>query len=350
MEEEIELRSDGTFRKYRQVGTSTFGAALDERFEVSGNRARWQSPAERGEQELAGSAIYLPTDYSPETGAALVRATQKAGGRLAALPGGELRIEKLATARVGPPGREREVALYATLGAGLQPSYLWLESGDDMRLFALVFPGYAQLVVRGFESVLGELERLQQQAETIYLEDLAGKHTHTLPQPILIKNVRIFDAKSKALVEPSDVYVNDGRIAAIFPAGSPAKDPATVIDGAGRALLPGLFDMHSHEDAWNAALQIAGGVTTSRDMGNSNEMLTKLRADIANGRALGPHIEPTGLIEAEGEFSVRLGFVVESVADAESAVDWYAERGYRQVKLYNSIKPEWAGQIASYAH
>ena len=42
--------------------------------------------------------------------------------------------------------------------------------------------------------------------------------------------------------------------------------------------------------------------------------------------------------------------MVASVAEAENAVDWYAERGFRQVKLYNSIKPEWAQPIAAYAH
>ena len=50
---------------------------------------------------------YLPTYGSPETNAILVRATQRAGGRLAALPGGELRSEKLTTTRVGAAGRER---------------------------------------------------------------------------------------------------------------------------------------------------------------------------------------------------------------------------------------------------
>jgi len=108
--------------------------------------------------------------------------------------------------------------------------------------------------------------------------------------------------------------------------------------------------MHSHEDAWNAALQIAGGVTTSRDMGNYNDDLARLRADIAAGRVLGPHIEPAGFIEGESPFSARGGFVVASVAEAENAVDWYAERGFRQIKLYNSIKPEWAQPIAAYAH
>jgi hypothetical protein len=350
IEEDIALSPDGTFRSYRQTGKTTFGAILDERFSISGRRASWQSPAERGSQTLTAPAVYLPSYGSPETSAVIVRATQKAGGRLAALPGGELRSEKLATARVGPAGKEREVALYAIRGAALQPDYVWLESGADMPLFANINVGGSHMVVAGFEVVTPELERLQQQAETKYLEDLAAKHTQALPQPILIKNVRIFDAKSKALGEPADVYVNDGRIAAIYPAGSPARDPATVIDGAGRALLPGLFDMHTHEDAWNAILQVAGGVTSSRDMGNDNAYLARLKSDIAAGRTIGPHIEPAGYIEGESPFSSRGGFVVASVAEAENAVDWYAERGFRQVKLYNSIKPEWARPIAAYAH
>ncbi|HWN05594.1 MAG TPA: amidohydrolase family protein [Steroidobacteraceae bacterium] len=350
IEEDIALLPDGTFRSYRQTGKTTYGAKLDERFSISGKRASWQSPAERGSQALTAPAVYLPSYGSPETSAVIVRATQKSGGRLAALPGGELSSERLATTRVGTAGGEREVALYAIRGAGLQPDYIWLEATETMPLFASINVGGSHMVVAGFESVTPELERLQQQAETKYLGDLAAKHTQALPQPILIKNVRVFDAKSKALGEPADVYVNDGRIAAIYPAGSPAKDPATVVDGAGRALLPGLFDMHTHEDAWNAALQIAGGVTSSRDMGNDNDYLARLKSDIAAGRAIGPHIEPAGYIEGESPFASRGGFVVASVAEAENAVDWYAERGFRQVKLYNSIKPEWAQPIAAYAH
>ncbi len=350
IEEDITLAADGTFSRYRQTGKTTYGAKLDERFAVSGKRANWQSPAERGSQPLTAPALYLPSYGSPETSAIIVRATQKAGGRLPALPGGELRSEKLATTRVGSGDAAREVALYAILGAGLQPDFVWLETAGAMPLFASINVGGSRMIRAGQESAGEELERLQQQAEARYIEDLAAKLRHALPQPILIRNVRIFDARVKALGEPADVYVNEGRIAAIYPAGSPAKDPATVIDGAGRALLPGLFDMHTHEDAWNGILQLAGGVTTSRDMGNDNDYLARLEADIAAGRAIGPHVEPAGYIEGESPFSSRGGFVVASVEEAQGAVDWYAERGFRQVKLYNSIKPEWAEPIAAYAH
>ena len=350
IEEDIVLLPDGTFKSYSQKGKTTYGAILDERFAIARGRASWQSPSERGSQEFTVPAIYLPAYGSPETNAIIVRATQQASGHLAALPGGELRSEKLTDARVGPAGQERAVALYAIFGSGLQPDYVWLEADQDMQLFASINVGGSHLVAAGYEGVTPELERLQRAAEAKYLEDIARKNTQALPQPILVKNVRVYDTKSMSLGEPSDVYVNEGRIAAIYPANSPAKDPATVIDGAGRALLPGLFDMHAHEDAWNTILQIAGGVTTSRDMGNDNSYLAKLRADIAQGVAVGPHIEPAGYIEGEGPFSSRGGFVVKSVDEAKNAVDWYAERGFRQVKLYNSIKPEWAESIASYAH
>ncbi len=68
----------------------------------------------------------------------------------------------------------------------------------------------------GYADAADELERLQQEAEAGVLAEIAKKHTQALAQPILIKNVRVFDAKTKALGEPADVYVNEGRIAAIY--------------------------------------------------------------------------------------------------------------------------------------
>jgi hypothetical protein len=352
LEEEISLAPDGTFKSYRLRGKTTFGATLDERFQASRGRASWRLPSEQGSRELNGPAIYLPTNGSPEVSAIVVRATQKApDGRLAALPGGELRSTRLKEARIGPAGQERAVALYAIFGTGLQPDFVWLDADAGMRLFASINVGGSHLVVAGFESTTPALERLQKDAETAYLRDIARKNAQPLASPVLIRNVRVFDTKTTALGEPADVYVHNGRIAAVYPAGSSAQAAATVIEGAGRALLPGLFDMHSHEDAWNSILQIAGGVTTSRDMGTlDNAYLAGLIADIGRGDAIGPHIEPAGYIEGDSPYSSRGNFVVKSVEEAQAAVDWYAQRGYRQVKLYNSIKPEWAAPIAAYAH
>jgi hypothetical protein len=351
IEEDIALAGDGTIASYRQRGRSTFGAALDERFTLRGGRASWRSPSERGSAKLAGPVIYLPGYGSPEATAMIARAAARSeGGRIAALPEGEVRIERLAQTTVGENGAQRRVALHAIFGLGLQPEYVWLDDDEGLRLFASINPGSRHLVRRGFEPSSRGLERLQQNAETAFLRGIARERAQRLPGPILIRDVRVFDAKRGALGEPADVYVHEGRIAAVYPAKSPAQEAATVIEGAGRALLPGLIDMHSHEDPWNAAFQIAGGVTTSRDMGNDNAVLAQLIDSISRGELLGPHIVPAGYIEGESPHSSRGGFVVADLAAARDAIDWYAQRGYRQIKIYNSFRPEWVAPAADYAH
>jgi hypothetical protein len=136
----------------------------------------------------------------------------------------------------------------------------------------------------------------------------------------------------------------------VLPAGSKLSDAANVIDGHGRTLLPGLFDMHAHEDAWNAMLQIAAGVTTVRDLGNDNAQLSELTARIDAGKSLGPRIWAAGFIEGASPYSARLGIVAATLDEALAAVDWYAQHGYGQVKLYNSMRPEWVKPVAARAH
>lgn len=351
IDEVFTVGADGTLSGYRQTGKSTFGAAFDERFALARGRASWRSPSEHGEARPAGPALYVPNAGSPEIRALIVRATQRQpGGRIAALPGGELASTRVAGLRVGPAGRERTVALWAIRGLGLQPAYVWLDDDAGMRLFARISPGGAHVVVQGYESVTDALEERQVAAESEFLRDLARRTARELKEPVLIRDVRVFDGTSGALGAASDVYLDGGRIVVIYPSGSPAQDAGTVIEGAGRALLPGLFDMHTHEDAWNSALQIAGGVTTSRDMGNDNALLAELRARIARGDTIGPRIVPAGYIEGESPYSSRGGFVVASVNEAKRAVDWYAQRGYPQIKIYNSFRPEWVAPVADYAH
>jgi hypothetical protein len=97
-------------------------------------------------------------------------------------------------------------------------------------------------------------------------------------------------------------------------------------------------------------LQIAGGVTTSRDMGADNATLAALAGRIDRGEVIGPRIAPAGYIEGKSEFSSPGGFVAASLQDAKDAVDWYAQHGYRQIKIYNSFRPEWVEPTAAYAH
>jgi hypothetical protein len=114
--------------------------------------------------------------------------------------------------------------------------------------------------------------------------------------------------------------------------------------------MPALLDMHAHEDHWNLLLQLAGGVTTSRDMGNDNTRIQKMIAQLDAGEIVGPRIVPCGFIEGDSQYSAAGGFRVKDLQGALDAVDWYAQHGYGQIKIYNSFHPEWVEATAARAH
>jgi len=171
-----------------------------------------------------------------------------------------------------------------------------------------------------------------------------------LPGLTLIHGVRWFDARAATLRGPSDVYLFDGRISAVTPPGAVKANPDQRISGQGRTLLPGLWDMHVHIGAADGPMQLAAGVTAVRDMGAQNDELARLKQRFDNGLLVGPHIVAAGLIEGRSRYSLSGGVVAENLDAALAAVDSYAARGYRQIKLYNSVRPEWVKPITTRAH
>jgi imidazolonepropionase-like amidohydrolase len=349
-----ELAFDGTGMpvRHRLTGTSTYGGPIDETYAREGATATWKSVADRGEAKVAQPSWYWPiSEASPQGLALMVRAALKRPDRrLALLPSGEITVEKLHEQVFAAGGKRQAAALYAVSGLDYDPDYVWLTQDRAPRLFADVVAGYYQMVPTGWEAIGPELERAQLEAQARQLAALVPRLAHRLPEPILIRNARVFDSEHARLGVAQDVYVQGGRIAAIYPAGTPAREPATVIDAANRVLLPALFDMHDHSDPWRGVLQIAGGVTTVRDMGNDNAVLWDQIRRTDAGQAVGPRIVPAGFIEGQSEHSSKSGFVVDSIEEIRSAIDWYAQRGYPQIKLYNSFRREWVAETTAYAH
>ncbi|MBV8035099.1 amidohydrolase family protein [Roseateles sp.] len=347
--EVLEFAPDGAWTAYRTEGVSTYGARIDESFELKDGRASWRSPVDRGERPDAGrDLVYLPVQASPAWAARIARTLlQRPGQRAAALPVGQLGIERVQTLR--PAGADFDVGLYAVDGLDLEPGYLWLRE-DGHGLFAKVDPGWGGTLLQGFEAEMDRLSQAQKAAQLARLERLAK----TLPQPLpgltVIEGVRWFDSQAAVLRGPSDVFLFEGRIAAIAKPGSFGNvGPAQRISGRGRTLLPGFVDMHAHLDASALLLNLASGVTAVRDVGNSNADLAELRGRIARGEVLGPLIAANGFIEGKSPFSSQADFVPDNLHDAMAAIDWYAAHGYRQLKLYNSIRPEWVKPMVAHA-
>ncbi|MCF8207092.1 MAG: amidohydrolase family protein [Methylotenera sp.] len=347
--ETLTLAPDGTWLAYRTEGVSTYGARIDDRYDWADGRASWRSPVDQGERPgAARDLVYLPVQASPAWAGKLAQTLlQRPGRKAAALPVGQVSIERLQTLR--PAGAGFDVGLYALEGLDLGPTYLWLRE-DDRSFFAEVAPGWGGTLLQGFEAEVDRLGEVQKAAQRARLERLAQTLPQVLPGLTVIEGVRWFDAEAAVLRGPSDVYLYEGRIAAVVKPGSLRNaGPSQRISGQGRTLLPGFVDMHAHLEPGALLLDLAAGVTAVRDVGNSNADLAELRGRIDRGELLGPRVAANGFIEGKSPFSSQADFVPDNLPDALAAIDWYAAHGYRQLKLYNSIRPEWVKPMVAHA-
>ena len=350
LKEEFRVDTLGAPVFYRGQGKSTFGNAIEESYDWRDARGRWVSLVDKGDQAVPAGALYFPVEASSLFGAQLVRSLLLRPARSApSVAGGQFSTERIAQLSLTSSKGPVEVSLYALNGADIGPLYYWLRDEGDKPFFATVSP-FLQLVSKGYEEQGRVLLERQLQAQTERLEKLQRNLARPLPGLTVIRNVRWFDSRAGEMKDPADVYIYEGKISSIEPVGSAARNPEQSIDGTGKTLLPGLFDMHCHADRESGLLYLAAGVTSIRDMGNFNDKLEELRNQINTGVIPGPRIQPLGFIEGRSEFSARFGVVVDSVEAGKAAIDWYAQRDFIQIKLYNSIKPEWVKPLAAYAH
>ncbi len=351
LKEEYVLAPDGTFATYSVKGTSTFGAPVDESFRVENGMAIWKSTSDAGEQPLTAGAAYSPLGGSPQSfSVAFTALSQRSDGKLPLIPSGNLTMRSVAEVDVIKDAETRKVQLVMLTGVGFTPTFFWATVGPQPRMFAFIAPGFLQLIEAGWQANGAALEARQKEAEGEALTNLQRRLSHPLRGTTLIRNARVFDSESATLGGASDLLIANGRIVSISGGGQETARADRVIDAGGRIMLPGLFDMHSHIDAWQGGLHLAAGVTTVRDMGNDNATLQQLMADERDGRRMSPSIVAAGFLEGESPMSARNGFVVSDLAGAKAAVDWYAKQGYPQIKIYNSFPKEILRDTIAYAH
>jgi imidazolonepropionase-like amidohydrolase len=121
---------------------------------------------------------------------------------------------------------------------------------------------------------------------------------------VAITHVNVIDATGSPVQVDMTVIVRGKQIAQIGKSGvTPVPKAANVVDGRGKYLIPGLWDMHVHEifGGWlpqdekiTPVLFVANGVTGVRDMGGDLESLKKWRSRIAAGTLLGPRMIISG--------------------------------------------------------
>ena len=329
-------------------GNDYYKDPVAERFALEGGTATWTNKVEKGSQPVAGAAFYVSQTGSPEEIGLLARALRDVpGGKLPLLPQGEANLQKLSQLRISNGNTSRQVGLYSISGLGFQPSSLWVDENGE--LFA-TFDGFSTIVREGWQDSLPALRAEQDAQEARRRTEQARSLRRAPTGPVVIERANLFDAEHMTMRPGTTVIFAQQRIVAIGPDGSlPIPAGAERIDAAGRALLPGLWDMHTHPDLDSGPLFLAAGITSIRDMAAETDKPARLHVFDTN-EALGPRVVFAGIIDGRGPYQGPTNTLVSDEAEARKAVQAMSAAGFGLVKIYSSMDPKLVPAIADEAH
>jgi imidazolonepropionase-like amidohydrolase len=343
------LDAVGVPTEYQGGGNDYMKAPVSETFRLTGGKASWRNRSEHGDQAVSDAAFYVPNNAPPEFLGVLARALLKAPGHhLALLPAGEATLETVGPLTADAAGGEAGLTQYRISGLDFSPTPLWLDREGHTAAFVTEF---FEVLPQATRPLLPKLAAAQAQAVDAWSARLAREQTHVPAGDLVIRNARLFDPRDLSVTPATSVWIHAEhivRVAADADVALPAG--AEVIEAAGRFLMPGLWDNHQHFGDNIGSLDLANGVTSARDMANNTDEFLKRVARFDAGTELGPRVWKAGIIDGTGPFAGATKMRVDSAAEALKDVDWYADHGYGQIKIYSSVPPALVPVIADAAH
>lgn len=345
----FQLDAAGVPVKVHLTGHDYWNTPVDEKFEIAEGKGIWSNSVEKGEQKVSGPAFYYTlTGGHQELGLLAMALLRAPGHRLAMLPQGETSIERAGATRLTSKGRTLDLTLYAISGLGHEPFYVWMESPS---VFFGRYDGWVTVVREGWEDAAPDLIKAQVEILAKRAEDLARKLSHRPAGPLVVQGARLFNPETGEVLPGTTVVVSGNRIQAVGRDGEvPVPAGAEVLDAKGKMLLPGLWDMHQHLVETDGIVDLAAGITSSRDLGNDPAQLFRLKGLWDSGKGLGPRIVPGGVMDGTGPYAAPTKTLVDTEEKALAAVEEYVRLGYEQVKIYSSTDPKLVPAIAARAH
>ncbi|WP_174286191.1 amidohydrolase family protein [Sphingomonas bacterium] len=229
---------------------------------------------------------------------------------------------------------------------------LWLD--DDRQLAALVSTDaefdHFEAIREDLEPSLGTFIQAAAKNSLAALAQLASSAQEPPAKRLAIVGVTLIDGTGAAAAPNSTVVIEDGRISSVYRGAMPKLKDVTVLDGHGKYLIPGLWDMHAHyEQVEWGPIYLAAGVTTARDCGNEFDFITTVRDTLASGNSIGPRLLIAGIVDGTGPRT--LGAITADTPDeAVAVVRRYKAAGALQIKIYSSMKPALVPVITREAH
>ncbi|WP_266158321.1 amidohydrolase family protein [Dyella silvatica] len=342
----------------RSEGRSSRHSPMNDAFSLDAKQQRVVLVRDGKTTDYPASAdTFLVDGYSPVAMQQMLMRFWIARGKpaqIATVPDASIHIEPGNDLTVSVNGQPTTLHSYIVNGLIWGAETVWLD--DDQRLAAVVT---TDAEFDHFEAVretyAASLAQFIQQAASNNLAALArltAAAKHATGKRLAITNATLIDGTGATPRRVAVVYVEGGRISKIMASGSlpQASDKLDVIDGSGKYLMPGLWDMHAHyEQVEWGPIYLAAGVTTVRDCGNEFDFITTVRDAVQSGRGIGPRLLIAGLVDGTGP--ITLGAVTADTPEqAREVVRRYKNAGAVQIKIYSSMKPDLVPVIADEAH
>ena len=346
----VKLGPDHTPVLYDAAGRDAEQLPVEEHFLRDGGRATWVSPDDSGEKPVSGPAFYVPQADDADSFGLLVEALVAGKAPIPLLPDGEARAEKLGeTTLTGPNGESKHLTAWAVLGLDFLPQIAWV---DDAGAFWGHVEDWGGVVPEGWEKTVDRLRVLVKGFRTTRTESEAHTLGHSPPAAgAAFTHARVLDVLKGAWLEDQTVVIAGGKIRSVGPTrGARVPANAETIDASGKALVPGLWDMHAHLDESSGPLYVGGGVTTVRDLGNHPDTLDDLKRRFDAGNAIGPHVLKAGFVDGRGEGVAPTPVTAQTEGEAKKAVELYAKRGYVEINVHTSVPAEVVPVIVKEAH
>jgi imidazolonepropionase-like amidohydrolase len=171
-------------------------------------------------------------------------------------------------------------------------------------------------------------------------------------RPVLFSDVKMYDAHHQRVLEHQYVLTSGGKIVSVSNS-APAKLPAGTrkISGAGKTLVPGLWDSHMHiGDDFQTVSELALGVTNCRNPGGPIDLEVSQRERRDKLTLLAPECWDSVIVDQKGPLVAQGSLAVGSLEETLAAVRKIHAAGLTGVKLYTSMNPAWIPPAAKLAH
>ncbi len=181
-------------------------------------------------------------------------------------------------------------------------------------------------------------------------EQRNARTSESAPGRLVIQNVTVIDAVN-GVRENQTVLLEGDEILSVQQAGV-VPDAATVVDGSGRYLIPGLWDFHVHLSYDERLTEVmpelflSWGITSVRDTGGLMEAMLPIVESMRAPGALAPRVFFAGplldgnVVVYDGAGRPEIGISVPDPQQARATVRELQQQGVDFIKIYEMSSTE----------